>query len=200
VTVQATAGVVTLTGVVQDQNAKDLAVDTVENLPTVISVNNLITIEPTYPDHSDAWIAFKIHGLLLVKANVSAINTKVVVTDGNVILNGTADNLGQKELTEAYAKDIDGVKTVTNDIVVKAPVAGVLSNDPVDDASITSQVKLALLSYKSTSAVKTTITTTNGVVRVTGDANSDAEKALVGKLSLEVRGVKSVTNDMTVKS
>jgi osmotically-inducible protein OsmY len=61
-------------------------------------------------------------------------------------------------------------------------------------------VKFALLSHKSTSALKTKVTTKDGVVRVTGDANSDAEKSLVTKLASDVRGTKSVTNDMTVKS
>jgi osmotically-inducible protein OsmY len=61
-------------------------------------------------------------------------------------------------------------------------------------------VKYALLSHKSTSALKTKVTTTDGAVRVTGEAKSDAEKALVTKLAQDVRGTKSVTNDMTVKS
>jgi len=72
--------------------------------------------------------------------------------------------------------------------------------EKIDDASITIQVKYALVSHKSTSALKTKATTTNGVVRVMGDAASDAEKALVSKLAGDVRGVKSVTNDMTVKN
>ena len=71
--------------------------------------------------------------------------------------------------------------------------------EQIDDASITSQVKYALLSHKSTSALKTKVTTTDGVVRITGDANSDAEKSLVTKLAQDVRGTKSVDNVMTVK-
>jgi hyperosmotically inducible protein len=35
---------------------------------------------------------------------------------------------------------------------------------------------------------------------VTGDVNSAAEKSLVTKLASDVRGTKSVTNEMTVKS
>ena len=196
---KANDGVVTLTGTVQDKGDKDLAADTVENLPGVVSVNNQIMVEPTYAEHSDAWMAFKIRSRLLVKGNVSATSTKVAVTDGNVLLTGTANNPAQKELTEAYAKDIDGVKTVKNEIVVKDnPSTDETAGEKIDDASITSQVKYALLSHKSTSALKTKVTTTNGVVRVTGDANSDAEKALVTKLASDVRGTKSVTNDMTV--
>ena len=200
VKVKANDGVVTLTGTVQDKDDRALAADTVENLPGVVSVDNQIKIESSYPEHSDAWMAFKIRSRLLVKGNVSATSTKVTVTDGNVVLSGPADTMAQKELTAAYAKDIDGVKSVTNDItVLDKPSTTETVGETIDDASITSQVKYALLSHKSTSALKTKVTTTNGVVRVTGDASSDAEKALVTKLASDVRGTKSVTNDMTVK-
>ena len=201
VSVKARDGVVTLTGTVQDKDDRALAADTVENLPGVVSVDNQIKVESTYKEHSDAWMAFKIRGRLLVKGNVSATSTKVAVNEGNVVLTGTANNTAQKELTEVYAKDIDGVKTVTNDIVVKDGTAnGETVGEKIDDASITSQVKYALLSHKSTSALKTKVTTTDGVVRVTGDAASDAEKSLVTKLAGDVRGTRSVTNDMTVKN
>src|SRR3954463_12571665 len=77
VKVKAQDGVVTLTGTVQDQDDKALAVDTVENLPGVTSVKNEITIKPTYPEHTDSWIALKVRSRLLVKADVSATSTTV---------------------------------------------------------------------------------------------------------------------------
>jgi hyperosmotically inducible protein len=201
VTVKADDGVVTLTGVVQDNDEKDLAADTVENLPGVKSVKNDITIKATYPEHSDAWMAFKIRSRLLVKANVSAATTTVAVKDGVVTLGGTANNAAQKELTEVYAKDIDWVKSVKNDIVVKdLPATGETIGEKIDDASITTQVKYALISHKSTSALKTKVTTNDGVIVITGEASSAAEKSLVTKLAQDVRGAKSVDNQMTVKS
>src|SRR3954467_8995482 len=82
VKVKANDGVVTLSGTVEDKDDKALAVDTVENLPGVVGVKNDITIKPSYPEHSDAWIAFKVRSRLLVKGNVSAATTVVVVKDG----------------------------------------------------------------------------------------------------------------------
>ena len=122
--------------------------------------------------------------------------------DGVVTLGGTADSAAQKELTEVYAKEIDWVKAVKNNIVIKdqPAVASQTVGEKIDDASITSQVKYALLSHKATSAIKTKVTTTDGVVVITGEASNDAEKALVSKLAQSTRGVVSVTNDMTVKS
>ena len=193
-------GVVTLTGTVQDSGDKALAADTVENLPGVVGVTNEIKIKSDHPERSDSWMALKVRSRLLVKGNVSATNTKVDVNEGIVTLSGTADTLAQKELTAEYAGDIDGVKSVKNDIMVKDSPAGTTVGEKIDDASITSQLKYALLSHKSTSALKTKVVTNDGVVVITGEAGSDAEKALVTKLATDVRGVKSVTNDMSVKS
>ena len=201
VKVKATDGVVTLTGSVQDVDDKNLAADTVENLPGVMSVKNEIKIEPTYPEHSDAWMAFKIRSRLLVKGKVSATTTTVAVQDGVVTLGGTAKNVAQKELTEIYAKEIDWVKSVQNNIVVKeSPAMDETAGEKIDDASVTSQVKYALVSHEGTSGVKTKITTIEGVITITGEARSDAEKSLVTKLAHDVRGVKTVNNDMTVKN
>ena len=201
VRVKAHEGVVTLTGTVQDRDDKALAEDTVKNLPGVTRVKNEITIKPVHPERSDSWIALKIRSRLLVKANVSATTTTVAVKDGVVTLGGTADNRAQKELTELYAQEIDSVKSVKNDIVVKdKPPIHEMIGEKIDDASVTTQVKFALLSHKGTRALKTKVTTTDGAIVITGVAANDAEKSLVTKLAQGVRGVKSVSNNMTVKS
>jgi hyperosmotically inducible periplasmic protein len=194
-------GVVTLTGTVQERDQRALAEDTVSNLPGVVSVVDRIKVESEPSEHSDAWIAMKIRGELLVHANVSATATKVDVSNGVVLLTGTVDNSAQKDLTEAYVKGIDGVRSITNDLVVKdnrdsAPTVG----EKVDDASITSQVKYELLTHRSTSALKTKVMTADGVVTISGDASSDAEKDLVTKLASTIRGVRSVDNDMAVRN
>ena len=200
VTVKSNDGVVTLTGTVQDKDDRALAEDTVENLPGVVSVDNQVVVKADYPEHSDEWIALKIRGELLVKANVSATSTKVAVRDGVVTLTGTVQNRAQKDLTEAYAKDIENVKAVRNELVVVTPEPGSTTiGEDMDDASITSQVKYALLSHRSTSALSTKVVTENAVVNISGVADSDAEKSLVTKLAQDTRGVKSVVNDMTVK-
>ncbi len=201
VKVKAKEGVVTLTGTVEDKSGKELAEDTVENLPGVVKVKNDIVVKSANEEHSDGWIAFKIRGRLLTRAHVSASATKVAVKDGVVTLTGKAESLAQKELTGVYAKGIDHVKSVKNNLVVeesadKKPTVG----DTIDDASITTQVKFALLSHRSTGAMKTKVTTKLGVVYITGEADNDAEKSLVTKLAESVRCVKSVDNAMSVKS
>jgi hyperosmotically inducible protein len=200
VSVRSEGGAVTLTGTVPDKSDKSLAEETARNLPGVVSVDDEIAVNPSYPVYSDSWIAFKVHGLLLVRANVSAANTKVTVKDGVVTLSGTAASDAQKDLTGAYANSVSHVKSVVNEIEVRpAPPPGE-PGSMVDDASITGEVKYALLSDANTSAVRTKVTTDHGVVIITGVAATDAEKDIVTRMAQGVRGVKSVNNLMTVRS
>jgi osmotically-inducible protein OsmY len=194
-------GVVTLTGTVADASHKSLAENTVSSLPGVKSVNDQLMISGDQPaEHSDAWITTKVKTALLFHRNVSATGTTVYTKDGVVTLQGEASSQAQKELTGEYAKDIDNVKSVNNEMTIaKTPSApDATMGDKIDDASITAQVKSSLLSHRSTSALNTGVSTTDGVVTLTGVAKNDAEKSLVTKLAEDINGVNSVVNNMTI--
>lgn len=194
-------GVVTLTGTVAESSHKSLAENTVESLPGVKSVNNQLTVKGESPaEHSDAWIGTKVKSTLLFHRNVRATKTDVNVTDGVVILSGEAANQAQKELTTEYAKDVEGVKAVKNEMTIaKTPAKpDETMSEKMDDASITAQVKSSLMSHRSTSALKTKVQTTDGVVTLSGIAKNDAEKSLVTKLVTDINGVTSVVNNMTI--
>ena len=198
---EAKDGVVTLTGTVAEASHKSMAENTVASLPGVKSVDNQLKISGEPPaEHSDAWITTKVKSALLFHRNVSATGTTVYTKDGVVTLQGEASSMAQKELTTEYAKDIDNVKAVKNEMTIaKTPAtAAPTMGDKIDDASITAQVKAALLSHRSTSALKTTVSTTDGVVTVGGIAKNDAEKSLVTKLVTDIDGVTSVINNMTL--
>jgi osmotically-inducible protein OsmY len=200
VSIESRDGVVTLTGTVEDKDDKALAAATVENLPGVAQINNDVVVKSSLPAFSDEWIAMKVRGRLLVKANVNAATTNVRVKDGIVTLTGTALDVAQKDLTALYAQEVEHVSLVQNDIMVITPTGRTDSlTEVIDDASITSQVRYALLTHHSTRGIETTIMTKDGAIVVTGEAASEAEKAFVSKLAEGVRGVKSVTNHMTVK-
>ena len=142
----------------------------------------------------------KVKAALLYRRNVSGTKTEVYVKDGIVTLKGVAANQAQKDLTTEYAKDIVGVKGVENEIVVSKSLetTGETAGEKIDDASITAQVKGSLLTHRSTSVLKTKVTTNDGVVTVSGQARNEAEKALVTKLVTDINGVQSVVNNMTV--
>jgi len=196
--IQAEDGTVTLKGEVSDRSHKDMAADTVENLPGVKSVDNQLVVKPA-DEHSDGWIEFKVKSALLYHRSVSGTKTTVSVNDGTVTLSGTAASQAQKELTEEYARDIEGVKEVKNGMTVSAGPPPRRLGEVIDDASITAQVKSALLTHRSTSAIKTKVTTRDGVIILSGEAKNQAEKDLVTKLANDIHGVKSVVNNMEVK-
>ena len=60
----------------------------------------------------------KVKTALLFHRNVRATKTDVNVKDGVVILSGEASSRAQKELTTEYARDIDNVKEVKNEMTV----------------------------------------------------------------------------------
>jgi hyperosmotically inducible periplasmic protein len=194
-------GVVTLSGTVAEDSHVGLARDTVSGLPGVKSVDNRLVVKGEAPaEHSDAWVGVKVKTALLFHRNVRATKTDVNVTDGIVSLSGEASSVAQKELTTEYAKDVEGVKGVKNEMTIaKTPAKpDETVGEKIDDASITAQVKMSLLSHRSTSALKTKVETTEGVVTLSGIAKNAAEKSLVTKLASDVNGVGSVVNNMTI--
>ena len=194
-------GVVTLTGTVASSSHKSLAEDTIESLPGVKSVDNQLKVKGESPvEHSDGWVSTKVKTTLLFHRNVSASATDVYVKDGIVSLRGEAPSQAQKDLTTEYAKDVEGVKEVKNEMTVaKTPAKrDETIGEKIDDASITAQVKSSLMSHRSTSAMKTKVETTDGIVTLSGTAKNAAEKTLVTKLVTDIDGVNSVVNNMTI--
>lgn len=199
--VKSNEGVVTLTGDVSEESHKALASDTVAGLPGVKSVDNKLEVKTESPAvGSDQWLITKVKTTLLFHRSVSAGKTEVLAKDGIVTLRGEAATQRQKELTTEYARDVEGVKDVNNEMIVKTTKDEKRTvGTKIDDASITSQAKMTLLYHRSTSAVKTSVTTKRGVVTVSGKAANQAEKDLVSKLVADINGVKQVTNKMTIE-
>ncbi|MFH1135763.1 MAG: BON domain-containing protein [Pseudomonadota bacterium] len=194
-------GAVALTGTVAAAYHKLLAEETLQSLPGVKSVDNRLTLKGKSPTVTpDDMILDRVKTTLLFHRSTSAAKTDVSVQDGKVTLRGEASSRAQKELTTEYAIDIEGVKDVDNQMTVpsaQTTTEKVVEN--IDDASITVQIKLALLVHRSTGAIKTKVDTENGVVTLHGAAKNQAEKALVSKLVHDINGVKSVNNQMTIE-
>ena len=193
-------GAVTLTGTVSQESHKTLARETVAGLRGVKTVDNKLEVKGESPAaNSDAWLITKVKTTLLFHRSVSA-GTTVDVKNGIVTLRGDAASQAEKDLTTEYAKDVDGVKDVKNEMVVSKPAKKTqTTGGKIDDASITGLAKMTLLYHRSTSALNTSVTTNNGVVTLTGKAKNAAEKDLATKYVNDVNGVKSVKNRMTIE-
>ncbi len=69
----------------------------------------------------------------------------------------------------------------------------------VDDAAVTASVKAALAADAGLSTVTIGVDTQKGAVTLSGMVDSDALKAKAEEIAKGVKGVKSVTNNLTVK-
>jgi osmotically-inducible protein OsmY len=200
--IQSQDGVVILTGTVSAETHLSLAADTVANLPGVKSVDNRLEVKGGIPEkNSDAWIHMKLKTMLMLHLNLDSAHTEIEVKDGQVILRGEVDNQAEKELTAEYVKDVEGVKDVDNEMTVaKAPREEHKSvGEFIDDASIKSQIKLALLFHRGTNPFRTEISVEKGVVTVSGKARNAAEIELVSRRIEDIHGVKKIYNRMIIE-
>lgn len=209
ITIESEEGVVTLTGTINEENHKTLAEETLLNLPGVKSVDNQLEFKgKASSENSDPWLITKVKSTLLFHRNVSATGTEVFSEDGTITLKGEAASQAQKDLTTEYVKDVEGVKKVKNEMTVlsavKKPVGKKIGEkadgviESIDDASITAMVKSTLLYHRSTSALKTTVETKDGVVRLGGKAGNATIRDLTTKIVNDVHGVNKVINNMSV--
>lgn len=195
-------GKVTLSGTVSSESHKTMAEETANSLPGVTGVNNQLNVAGSPVNaSSDAWIGERVKAMLLFHRSVSYMDTDVSVADGKVTLRGKANSKAQRDLTTEYARDVNGVKDVENLMVVPDPEPLVHKTraQVLDDASITSQVRMVLRYRHGVDPYDTKVVTNKGVVTLTGTALNQAEIDLVTKRISDIRGVKEVDNKMTVE-
>jgi hyperosmotically inducible protein len=74
------------------------------------------------------------------------------------------------------------------------------TGDVVSDSWITTKVKSDLAVEKDVSATHISVKTVEGVVTLSGSATSQAEAEKAVRVASEIKGVKSVVNNIEVKS
>ncbi len=203
-------GVVTLTGTVADESHKFLAKETIARLPGVAGVYSRLEEKNTVPAvNTDAWLISKIRSTLLLHQHVNVAETEIIAQNGVVILRGEAVSKAQKNLTTDYVKDVEGVKSVKNQMTVSSTVSNAggkkaaqkMDNlgEFIDDASVSALVRTTLMYHRSTTALHITVETKDGVVKLEGKAGNWAEKNQATRVVIDVPGVKMVFNNITVE-
>jgi osmotically-inducible protein OsmY len=127
--------------------------------------------------------------------------TGVKAASGVVTLRGQASSEGQRELAGEYAEDIEGVREVVNEITVSTEKENLakLNEEAIDDASVSAQIRVALLTHRSTRSSHINVATSEGVVTLRGGARNESENALISKLVDDICGVKKVVNKIAVE-
>jgi osmotically-inducible protein OsmY len=78
--------------------------------------------------------------------------------------------------------------------------AGTKTGQAIDDAAITTKVKTQMASDKEVSAMDVSVSTEQGIVRLSGVVKSAEEKQRAEQVARSVAGVKSVDNALVVRS
>ena len=158
----------------------------------------------------DAWIDGKAEATLLFNGNLDSFDINTDVKNGNVVLTGKVENSVDKKLAEELVANIDGVTSVDNKLTVVADndMHQEMSDDMEDtvdegtneltDAKIATVIKTRLLMDTDISGFDIDVDVENGVVTLTGDVDSDAERDLAVEIAKNASDVKDVESNLRV--
>jgi len=206
-------GKATLTGNVEESVEKDLAKQIALGVDGIREVDNQIVVQPDYvaPMVSstrsfgtvidDAGITAAVKSKLLWSKHTDGLAMDVDTDAGKVTLQGTAATAAARDLAARMAMNTRGVVSVDNQLLVKTPepIAGDAAmssaqeaQQDVADSWITAKVKSTLVYSANVDSSDIAVSTSKGVVTLSGKVDSGAERALAIELAQNVRGVRSV--------
>jgi hyperosmotically inducible protein len=145
----------------------------------------------------DKMLVGKVKSALISDKTADADEINVESYKGVVQLNGFVDNAKEKAQAEAVARAVDGVKGVENNLMIKQESQ--TTGGAIDDSTITSKVKAALIDDESTKAGDIKVETRGGVVQLSGFVSNQAQKDAATKVAQGVTGVKAVNNGLGIK-
>jgi len=145
----------------------------------------------------DAALLTSVKSALAADSTANAADVNVDVNRGEVKLSGFVDSASHKARAAEIARDVDGVKSVQNDIAVgESSTAG----EVIDDSVLTAKVKTALIANDETKAHQINVETKDSVVQLSGFVDNASAKSAASSVAKSVTGVKDVKNELSVKS
>jgi len=156
------------------------------------------TSESTGEYLDNTLVTAKVRDALAQDPLVKSHKFEVETYKGTVQLSGFVDSAEQKTRAEQVTRQVEGVKSVRNDLVIlkKGETAG----QYLDSTAITAKVKAKIAETPSLSSFAIEVTTVKGVVQLSGFVDTSAQRQLAGKVAKSVKGVKSVKNSLVVKA
>ena len=184
-------GVVTLTGSVPSYSDKYLAETVVEGFAGVKAIANDLAVKlPSSSVRSDTEIAHQVVNALLWDVNVPETKVRAHVADGWVTLEGSVDFAFAKRAAYLAVRNLTGVRGVTNLIEVTPA--------PVSSLDVTQKIKDAMRRRADQDVQRIVVTTTDGVVTLSGSVPSFAERRTAETAAWAAPGVKDVRDNLVV--
>lgn len=208
-------GKATLSGIVDEEISKDLARQIALGVKGIESVDNQIEVKNDHVREArtgnersfgevvdDASITAAVKSKLLWSTYTDGMDTKVESRNGVVTLTGTAGNAESRELANMLARNTQGVRAVDNQLTVSAGKSKTAetkaavkdAGQSVSDTWITTKVRSTYLMSNNIQSRDIDVTTSEGVVTLSGTVQSAAEKALAVELARNIKGVTRVTS------
>jgi hyperosmotically inducible protein len=156
----------------------------------------------------DGWITFKVHSLFVPEDVLEGSNIDVDTEKGVVTLSGTVPSAAAKTRAVAIAKATDGVKGVTDRLVIgKAEQAldekmlrdaGRKTGRTVTDGWVKSKIHAEFMPEKLLDDSDIDVDIKAGAVTLNGTVKTEAGRARAAAIAKGVSGVKSVTNNLKI--
>ena len=209
-----------LSGAVESDIEKDLAEQIALGVEGISKVDNRLTVDANVKPRSsgsqrdfgskveDATVTAKVKSKLLWNDKTDGLDVDVDTRNGKVTLSGAADTQASKDMVARIARNTEGVVAVDNQLKVGASTAAsasasgksvsaaadgkTMTTSSRPDPWITAKIKSTLLFSRGVQGRDIDVDTRNGVVRLSGQVDSAAEKDLAIALARDIVGVKKV--------
>lgn len=148
----------------------------------------------------DAWIDGKAETTLLLNGNLNSFKINTDVKDGVVLLTGKVESEVDKALAGELIEGLEGVVRVDNQLTVDNATASKRNKQgsTLQDAKIATVVKTRLLMESEVSGTAINVDAENGVVTLTGEVDSAAERDLALAIARNTADVSRVVNQLDV--
>jgi len=145
----------------------------------------------------DAWLTTATKLRLFANAETPASDINVDTVNSVVTLFGTVPSAAAKTAAEAETKKVDGVRGVVNDL----QVVSAERKDAVEarDDQVKGAVESRLGTRDDLSDGKINVEVSNGVVRLSGNVASQADRLTALTVARSTSGVRSVVSDLAVQ-